>query len=230
MTKTGKPYANRHKVADRPLMDAYATPASLISCAELVFRRFLYPRIPVLDPCCGESHVFRKELGSMGYEVVENDIIMPGGHDFLHPTSESLDAWKSCHQIAMNPPFSKWDEFVFMAKSYAMTVIAIGRLNYLSTQSRLESDIWDGLCHIAVFSRYVDYQTPIRTDGQFHVGAMATGWFVWQRGYRGEPTVSFVDVDRYATLGQFSKKPENRRKRFEDNNRQMEMFQGCSSC
>lgn len=223
MTKTGKPYASRHRKEDRPLMDSYSTPASLISCAEPVFRRFLYPRIPVLDPCCGESHVFRKELGRMGYDVVENDIIMPGGHDFLHPTSESMDAWKSCHQIAMNPPFSRWDEFVFMAKSSAMTVIAIGRLNYLSTQSRLESDIWDGLCHIAVFSRYVDYQTPIRDDGQFHVGAMATGWFVWQRGYNGEPTVSFVDVDRYATLGQFSKPPENRRKKLADR-KQMEMF------
>jgi hypothetical protein len=55
------------------------------------------------------------------------------------------------------------------------------------------------------FNRYADYQTPARDDGLFHVGAMATAWFVWDMDYIGKPTIEVVDVQEYATLGNFNK-------------------------
>ena len=79
----------------------------------------------------------------------------------------------------------------------------IGRLNYLGTQSRLNKWIWNNLKMILPFSRYVDYQTPYRDDGFFHVGAMATAWFLWDMDYYGKPTVEFIDVNKYAKLGNY---------------------------
>lgn len=213
----GKAYANRKPMAERNPQDEYPTPSSLISCASRLFSSFLFSSIPILDPCCGTSHVFRRELGKLGYTVVENDINQgPGGsgdgRDYL--SDRALWAYE---QVAMNPPFTQWDDFVRTAKSHARTVIALGRLNYLSTQSRLESGIWDGLAAVAPFSRYVDYRTPFREDGAFHVGAMATGWFVWLKGYAEAPKVQFIDVQKYATLGSYTEPPAHRRNANQNN-------------
>lgn len=38
-------------------------------------------------------------------------------------------------------------------------------------------------------------------DGLFHVGAMATGWYLWDMTYTGDPTIHVVDVQKYAKLG-----------------------------
>jgi hypothetical protein len=37
----------------------------------------------------------------------------------------------------------------------------------------------------------------------FNVGAMATAWFLWDADYTGQPQIHFVDVQKYATLGNF---------------------------
>lgn len=193
---SGKAYANRRREEERPAGDYYPTPRSLMWVAEQpVFARWLDRGVPILDPCCGR-HVMADELSKMGYEVLENDI--DGGVDYL------ASAWTE-QQVVMNPPFSLWDEFVMHAKSHARVVCAIGRLNYLSTHGRYKSGIWDGLVAVNPFTRYVDYQTPLRDDGAFHVGAMATGWFTWVVGSATEPVIGMLDVQRYATLGNFGK-------------------------
>ena len=193
-----KAYANRKKVEDRPEGDFYATPRSLMWVAESLFKDVFWISMPILDPCCGNG-VMGQELSKMGFRVDENDLYKRDGVDYLE------GEWNQ-RQVVMNPPFSQWDAFVEKAKSHASKVMAIGRLNYLSTQSRYQSDIWTHLKSVNVFTRYVDYQTPERDDGCFCVGAMATGWFVWDMFYDGCPMLSFLDVQKYATLGNFKKK------------------------
>jgi hypothetical protein len=82
----------------------------------------------------------------------------------------------------------------------------IGRLNYLSTNSRYKSNLWNNLKSIYIFNRYVDYQTEFRDDGLFNVGAMATGWFLWDMNYNGKPNIEFIDVQEYAKLGNYKKR------------------------
>lgn len=185
----GKAYAHRHGVNERPEGDFYVTPRSLMWVAKSCFEAYLDKEMVVLDPCCG-NHVMADALRPMGYEVRENDLFQ-GGVDYL------ANEWKQT-QVVMNPPFSQWDEFVRKAKKHADVVFAIGRLNYLSTQSRFESDIWEGLKYVLPFTRYVDYRTPLRDDGRFQCGAMATGWFIWCRNFYGCPQLKMLDVQNYA--------------------------------
>jgi len=65
------------------------------------------------------------------------------------------------------------------------------------------SFIWKNLKHAYFFNRYVDYQTPYRKDGDFHVGSMQTGWFIWDKDYTDKPNFDILDVQKYATLGNF---------------------------
>ena len=82
----------------------------------------------------------------------------------------------------------------------------IGRLNYFGTNSRYRNDIWENLVGVFPFNQYVDYQTPYRDDGHFHVAAMATAWFLWDMDDKRchyYPPGHILDVQKYATLGAF---------------------------
>lgn len=194
----GKAYAHRKSFEDRPKGDFYATPRSLFWEVSDVVEREFDNRYPVLEPASG-TNILVEELEKLQFPVHDNDLYF-GGIDYT--ASLLLDSYK---QVITNPPFSQWDAFVQKAKSHAEKIMMIGRLNYFGTNSRLQSGIWDHLKSVHIFNRYVDYQTPPRTDGLFHVGAMATGWFLWDMNYDGNPTIHFVDVQKYAQLGGFRK-------------------------
>jgi hypothetical protein len=190
----GKAYASKKQKKDRPIGDFYSTPKSLIWCIEHVIEQEFDKNKTILEPCFGEGAI-SNELRRMGFAVYENDL-HKGGIDYL---SKSFDQ----NQVITNPPFSMWDEFVVKAKKESDKVLMIGRLNYFGTNSRFNSDIWDNLKAVYCFNRYVDYRTETRQDGKFNVGAMATAWFLWDKNYLGKPELNFIDVQPYATLGNF---------------------------
>lgn len=185
----GKAYA--HRVDHRPLGDLYSTPKSLVWVAsDIINAEFSGP---ILEPCYGLGAI-SKELVKMGYTVKENDI--SNGVDYLTGTfTES--------EVITNPPFYLWDFFLEKAKTHAKKIMFIGRLNYLGTNSRYKSGIWNNLKAMYCFNRYVDYRTPYREDGHFHVGAMATAWFLWDMNYVGLPVMGILDVQQFATRGNF---------------------------
>lgn len=197
----GKAYANKKGKDSRPKGDFYPTPKSLIWVAKTVIQNEFCLAEDVLEPCFGGGAI-SDELKKMGYNVVENDLFT-GGVDYLQNKFEQT-------QVITNPPFSLWNEFVEKAKREATKVMMIGRLNYFGTTSRLKNGLWKELKTIYCFDRYVDYRTPERKDGMFHVGAMATGWFIWERGFIGNPSVLFLSVQPYATLGNIGTKNETR--------------------
>jgi len=192
----GKAYANKKKYNERPVGDFYSTPKSLIwSASDIIGENFgVYNTI--LEPCDGEGAI-STELRKMGFNVITNDLYK-GGCDYLTNEWDELP-------IITNPPFSNWDNFIKKMKSHSPKFLVIGRLNYFGTNSRYQDNIWDGLGKVWCFTRYVDYQTPYREDGMFHVGAMATGWFLWDGS--NDKTLNFLDVQKWAKLG-FYKKQE----------------------
>lgn len=206
-TGKGKSYACRDAEENRAREgDYYPTPMSLVWCAVELFRSVIPAGSVVTEPCCGNgqlSHALRE----IGYKnIVENDLLSTRD-GILHDDILAGDlSWSSRH-VVTNFPFSRWDACVmaFLKKKDIDMLVTIGRLNYLSTQQRLDCGIWERLSEIWCFSRYVDYRTPERADGKFFVGAMATGWFVFGKGRCGPPVIRFVDVQDYATLGNLKK-------------------------
>jgi hypothetical protein len=70
---------------------------------------------------------------------------------------------------------------------------------------RKQSLLFKNLKWILQFNRYVDYQTPLRDDGLFHVGCQSTAWFIWDMNYTGSPRWESLDVQEYASLGQYNR-------------------------
>lgn len=199
----GKSYACRNKEENRIREgDFYPTPRSLVWCAKDLFHNAIEPGRLITEPCCAGGSI-SKALNDIGYGVIENDLynkrkdIMH--NDILH---SNLDQWCSAN-VVTNFPFTIWDDCVMavLRKENLESLITIGRLNYLSTQSRLESGIFKHLKEIWVFSRYVDYRTEEREDGLFYVGAMASGWFYFTKEKVSAPVIRFVDIQKYAALG-----------------------------
>jgi len=190
----GKAYANKKKQEDRPIGDFYSTPKSLVWVARSIIEKEFHKNIPILEPCSGLGSI-SQELKQCGYVVKENDLFY-GGVDYL--TQNFIES-----TVITNPPFSLWDNFVEKSKTHAKKILMIGRLNYLGTNSRYLSSIWKNLKSIYCFNRYVDYRTPFRKDGLFNVGAMATGWFLWDLSFTGDTTIHILDVQQYATLGNY---------------------------
>lgn len=191
----GKAYANKKPELDRPKGDFYSTPKSLIWVAkDIILSEFITTKT-ILEPCCGQGAI-STELKSLGYNVVENDLYFNNGVDYLENNF-------TIPYMITNPPFSLWDEFVHKAKKECEKIMIIGRLNYLCTHSRLVNKTWENLKTIYCFDRYVDYRTPFRDDGYFNVGAMATGWFIWEKGFIASPTISILEVQNYAKLGNY---------------------------
>lgn len=209
--KKGKAYA--HKSGNQK-GDLYHTPKSLVWVAEDIIRNEFHSFI--YEPCYGNGAIFDELNKIYNGTIFKSDLYtMLGGHDYLNSPEE---IYKVYDQVITNPPFSLWDEFVLKAKTHCKKFMFIGRLNYFGTQSRLKKGIWNNLKGVYPFSRYVDYQTPYRIDGFFHVGAMATAWFLWDMEYSGNLDFRILDVNKYAVLGSYLKtcncgnkvKPDNK--------------------
>lgn len=189
---SGKAYANRSPVVDN---DLYHTPESLVYklCEKEKFCKNIW------EPACGDMAIVNP-LKSLGYNVVSSDL--ESGSNFLTTPGPKK------HDIITNPPFCIWDDFVERAKEVNPKKFAmIGKANYWGTVARDLNGLFYGLKTIYWFNRYVDYRTPRRKDGLFHVGAMCTGWFVWEKGFKGDSVNKRIDVNDYAVLGQY--RPED---------------------
>ena len=189
----GKAYANRKKSELRNENDFYETPYSLTW--ELQKLNVIKPRKTIIDPCCGNYAISKwfRETNT----VIEKDLKY--GDDFFKDNYDDLQF----DYAILNPPFDLWDKFIEKSKKIAKTVIAIGKTDYFSCYQRLQNDIWKGLSDVYIFNRKVDYQFPTMESGEFGVGSLTSGWFVWKYDYPEDfsAKLHFIDVQKYAKLG-----------------------------
>lgn len=173
--------------------DFYETPYSLTW--ELQKLNIIKPRKIIIDPCCGNYAISKwfRETNT----VIEKDLKY--GDDFFKDNYDDLQF----DYAILNPPFDLWDKFIEKSKKIAKTVIAIGKTDYFSCYQRLQNDIWKGLSDVYIFNRKVDYQFPTMESGEFGVGSLTSGWFVWKYDYPEDfsAKLHFIDVQKYAKLG-----------------------------
>lgn len=185
---TGKAYANR-----KPESDFYPTPKSLTwALSDLgVFNKNEH----VLDPACGDFAIV-EALEDRGFKRV-------GGTDLKYG-DDFLKCSRKYPQGVMNPPFSLFDPFILKAQDTFEVFASIIKMNFFGAYQRNEAGIWRHLKHVYIFNRQVDYRTPQRNDGRFHVGNLVTAWGIWDMQWDLDFwRTTVLDVNRYATLGQF---------------------------
>lgn len=185
----GKAYANKKTKDKQPKNELYPTPLPLL--VEMENLHLFNREDSILEPACGPNKNISKYLKALGYNVIERDLIY--GDDFLESSEDEKFDW-----IITNPPFSLWDKFVEKAKNKADNVLMIGRTNYFGAYQRYKNGIWSNLKNLYVFNRQVAYDR-FDEENLFHLlcGCLVTGWFHWDKNYKGEPTIKIIDVQKY---------------------------------
>lgn len=148
----------------------------------------------IWECACGEGHL-SKPLMSAGHNVRSTDLINrgfgEGGIDFLAQT-EPFDG-----DIVTNPPYKYASEFI----EHALSLVTEGhkvcmflKIQFLEGKARRKmferthpKTIWVSSTRIRT-AMNGDFEKYCRTGG-----AVAYGWYVWEKGYTGETTLKWFN-------------------------------------
>lgn len=184
--------------ATREENDFYATDPNAIIKAKDFFQSINLNH-DVWECACGEGHL-SKALTNLGYNVKNSDIIDRGyGErlDFLN----CQDKWHG--DILTNPPFKFASQFI----EHAMTLLDEGglavfflKIQFLETKKRAEIFKKYGLKYVGVNSERVccakngEFNQYFKQDenGVYKGGTQLYCWFVFQKGYQGDPVIKFI--------------------------------------
>lgn len=159
----------------------------------------------VLEPCCGEGHI-SEVLKKAGHEVISSDLIYrdygigcANIYDYhnesgilYHTNKKMID---TDFDIVTNPPYKeagKMTEHMMELLNEGGKLIQFLKLTFLESKARKE-----------LFKKY-----PLKTlhvsssrlltckNGDFEnykSSPIAYGWFVWEKGYKGEPIIKWFN-------------------------------------
>lgn len=180
--------ASNHVEHERAEYDYYATEPKAM---ELLLAEELFS--PTVWECaCGEGHL-SKVLLAHGYGVKSSDLIYrnfgEGGIDFLKQN-------KTCYvDIITNPPYKYAKEFV----EHALEILEDGRkvamflkLTFLEGKARKELFLKAPPKKVYVSSS----RLKCAKNGKFEEtgsSAAAYAWFVWEKGYKGDTTIRWIN-------------------------------------
>lgn len=169
--------------------DLFQTPYSLT--VELL-RRESFPG-KIMEPCQGHGAITRVlEWVFHGREIIAFDKY------YGETKKDFFEVNTHVGSIITNPPYGRQtDKFVIHSRVLAPKVALLLRTNYLSGQARLKAGVYEELKHIYVFNRMPDLKQPIRSDGKIKTGMIVYAWFIWERGWKHEPTIRHLDISKY---------------------------------
>jgi len=170
--------------------DYYATHPDSVK-ALLKVEEIIYP---ALEPACGEGHISKLLDES---QTFSSDLINRG-YGFSNLDFIKEDLFRKYETIITNPPFNLFQEFVEKALKLAnKKVIMFGKLQALEGMKRATFLETTPLKTVYVFKKR---QQPLRngneidelTGKKWASSTMAFAWFVWERGYEGEPIIKWI--------------------------------------
>lgn len=178
-------WASSHALWEREKNDFYATDSLAI---ELLLENEKFSKI--LEPACWQGHL-SKPLIEAWYEVESHDLIDRGYwtiKDFFDITEWDWD-------IITNPPYSVAQKFV----EHSLDIIKPGakaafflRLLFLEGKARKKLFLENPPKVVYVCSGRVRCAKNWEFD-KYEGNAVAYAWFVWEKGYKGETVVRWVN-------------------------------------
>lgn len=181
--------ARNYAKTDRHKEDFYATEpkATKLLCDVEQFNN------RILEPCCGQGHM-SEVLKSNGYSVTSYDLVDRGygdTKDFF-----SLDHWDG--DIITNPPYKNVLSYV----KHAIDIVDDGakvamllKVLFLEGKERGKYMLENPPKYIYVFSGRIKCAINGDFDAINNGGALAFAWFVWEKGFKGEPKVRWLNYD-----------------------------------
>jgi hypothetical protein len=184
---------SRNNTGKRKESDFYETAPCLVDTFLDAEEGFWDRQMPILEPASGHGAIVNV-LKHRGFKDVISYDLVEDGVDFLQQST-------NVRQLITNPPYSLAHEFILHAKEVVYGKFALLLpLTYLQGSKRLR-EIWSDSSYplekVYVFNRYPMLGLPLREDGKIETGMMALAWFIWNRGYQGEPKIKWLDIDKY---------------------------------
>lgn len=183
--------ASNHSASTRETFDYYATDPRAL---ELLLETEQFSH-KIWECACGAGHL-SGVLEQHGYDVISTDLIDrgfgQGGVDFL-TYNEAFDG-----DIITNPPYKYAKEFVEHAIDIVTDnhkVAMLLRLNFLEGKARRK--LFEKYPPILIYvasgrincCKNGNFSKEQRSDNS----AQAYAWFIWQKGFSGEPTVRWFN-------------------------------------
>lgn len=166
-----------------------------------IFERCLTNKFPIWEPAAGLGNL-SNFLCECGYNVVASDLKFRGaknvveGIDFLS-IKDYKQKFKGAtpHIILTNPPYSLATEFIEHALEILPDCglyIALMNITYLSGQKRFERVYSKGtLREVYIFSKRIEcWKNNERPKDK--CGMANYAWYVFQKGYNGQPTLYWL--------------------------------------
>ena len=187
--------ASNHSQKDRVEYDYYATNPQAVEYL-LTFVNF---HKKIMEPACGENHI-ANVLRKHGHDVVCYDIINRTHdgtiniQDFLQTTdSDYFDG-----DIITNPPYNLAKEFVERSMETVKSgnyVAMYLKLTFLEGKKRKELFKKDPPKYVYVSSSRMGCAEngELEKDGNWPAGAVAYAWYIWQKGFTGEPVIRWFN-------------------------------------
>lgn len=182
--------ASNHTPDERQPHDYYATEPR---ATEILLENETFAH-EIWEPACGEGHM-AKVLEKAGYKVYSSDLIYRGYGD-----PESFDFLKDClddfdGDIITNPPYKYALEFcqtVLETVGTGHKVAMFLKLTFLEGKGRKQFFCENPPKTVYVFSGRV----KCAKNGDFDSlgsSAVAYAWFVWEKGFVGNPVIKWVN-------------------------------------
>ena len=173
--------------SDREQHDFYATEPKAV---ELLLDEEQFQK-DILEPCCGLNHI-ADVLKSRGYQVRTSDLIDRGVSDV---TKDFFDYRFWMGDIVTNPPYSQAVEFVehsLRITNEGAKIAMFLKIQFLEGKKRKEFFKQFPPKYIYVASSRLRCAKNGEFD-KYGSSAVCYAWFVWEKGYRGEPSVRWIN-------------------------------------
>lgn len=183
--------SSTHSLTERQQDDFYATEplATVLLCEKEKFTD------TIIEPCVGMGHI-AEVLKQVGYKVDCYDIIDRGYvgtqiQDFLASNIKG-----NRNDIITNPPYKMATAFVRKALDISDDGVKIAmflKIQFLESQERYELFKDAPPKYVYISSKRLN----CARDGDFESyesSAMCYAWFVWQKGYKSEPMIRWINT------------------------------------
>ena len=196
---TGTSLVGGKKSRERVEHDYYAT--AEISTISLLNNHKIKKGL-ILEPACGQGHIIKVLKEHIDNDIIASDIIEREKIcDFSFIKKDFLNAYyldKKPRTIITNPPFSHAQEFIERAIDLVGRrgeVIMFAKIQLLESMSRKKMFEKYPPKYVYVFSERqpsLPNGNPLNENGKKWANTMCYAWFVWKKGFTGEPIIRWI--------------------------------------
>ena len=179
--------ASNHSGGDRQSEDYYATEPKAVQ--ELLAVESFSDTI--LEPCVGGGHI-AEVLKQNGHKVIAQDIIDRGYPGTI--IRDFLTQLVNYNDIISNPPYVMAREFCEHALDISPEGVKVAmflKLTFLESQERKAFFQKYPIKYLYVFSKRMNCAKNGEFD-KYQSNAVAYGWYIWEKGYNGEPVIRWI--------------------------------------